>query len=794
MSIPLSFPKNAITKSRPFASRLSAIAINFDGRRYFSLKSDDAVTLQATSTVPTILSPETRISRTLYRQFLRWCQHGEKLGFPDYVQRYIIHPQYLEAPEEVDAYRLELLHAASNSTPLDSSSNGDAAVAQKVLSMLPSKAEITRRSMTVPLQSFGDARGFVRAIFRLNRVALPDAKDDAVAHEAQLGYQKRRRDEAFQALKDLNQLQAGDIQNLQLSHDKHFNRDGVKYRIGEVVQHKSNRWRGVIVTWEKQGESAMSSSQRQLNYDLSKTSLTTKAYEKDDGESEVDAHAKYTVLLDVGDAQTMGYLASATAGWTSAPESDLVRVCDASLCRIRSKLVKESFDRFDAETRRFVPCGVKAYEYPSDFDQALLQKQPPKEFAQLCQAIIAGTRDFALRLDSLLKETAKDSTVTQSLLLFSQLQKQLHDIIDGDVRPTNLKFEQLSDSTLAAFHLYHLHELCVAVFESVSQRRISLASKDKAQFNLGDIVQHKKYGFRGVVIAWDPKPSIDVTKWDGLQDIANPQDIPFYQVVPYQNDCIQAFGAERSLKYVCEANLEACPSDKRVFDVDLPSDWKLEANGSAYSVPVGSKFKYGEDLGDSGLFERCMFRIKEEINDFQCQAKDGAEDNPLHGELSVSMLYQYLRQTETVEDAIATQDIIKEFQKGNQNNELRAELESGLLKLISGKGSEARAIYQCVVAKDPSYSEAWNKLATCEFLLGKYNEAIESSKKALELEPQHFQAWSGLGLVYFEKKDFREAAHCFRKSLEIDPWSPASSKLSMCLDLLDQTVQEDELP
>jgi tetratricopeptide (TPR) repeat protein len=91
-----------------------------------------------------------------------------------------------------------------------------------------------------------------------------------------------------------------------------------------------------------------------------------------------------------------------------------------------------------------------------------------------------------------------------------------------------------------------------------------------------------------------------------------------------------------------------------------------------------------------------------------------------------------------------------------------------------------------LVAQDPAYAEAWNKRATCEFLLGDFDKSLDATEKALEIDPLHFQALNGLGLIYFQKKDYAKAIESFRKSLSIDPWSAVPTKLSVCIDRLEQ--------
>eukprot|EP00957_Ditylum_brightwellii_P045869 3479446-Ditylum_brightwellii.AAC.1 len=62
---------------------------------------------------------------------------------------------------------------------------------------------------------------------------------------------------------------------------------------------------------------------------------------------------------------------------------------------------------------------------------------------------------------------------------------------------------------------------------------------------------------------------MDVRRWDGVQEIENPMEKPFYHVIPDPNDCIRVFGGERSTRYVCEDNLELCPKADRNISIDM---------------------------------------------------------------------------------------------------------------------------------------------------------------------------------------------------------------------------------
>jgi tetratricopeptide (TPR) repeat protein len=95
-------------------------------------------------------------------------------------------------------------------------------------------------------------------------------------------------------------------------------------------------------------------------------------------------------------------------------------------------------------------------------------------------------------------------------------------------------------------------------------------------------------------------------------------------------------------------------------------------------------------------------------------------------------------------------------------------------------------MYEAVVAEDPNYAEAWNKLGTCRYVTGDHDGAVEALEKALALDDLNFPAITSMGLISFDEKDYKTASDWFRKSLSLDPWSMASTRLSACLDLIER--------
>ena len=74
-----------------------------------------------------------------------------------------------------------------------------------------------------------------------------------------------------------------------------------------------------------------------------------------------------------------------------------------------------------------------------------------------------------------------------------------------------------------------------------------------------------------------------------------------------------------------------------------------------------------------------------------------------------------------------------------------------------------------VVIIAPEFAEGWNKRATVNYLLDRYDASLEDIAKTLELEPRHFGALAGRGLVLMQLDRQEEALQSFEEALKIHP-------------------------
>lgn len=224
------------------------------------------------------------------------------------------------------------------------------------------------------------------------------------------------------------------------------------------------------------------------------------------------------------------------------------------------------FDGFYNVSTRFIPNRKLVYEYPADTKSSGNSMPEHKIFdnddVNLARTVTLGVAVIAndLYFKSIASATEAVSKMEPLRSILVRLEKLM-----PSGRPTSTYDEM----TVCTRTIRDLSKLIAKVSDLLFQRRVALNNKSKIKFRLGDIVRHKKYGFRGMVVSFDPRPRMDVSRWDGLQHLKNVDDTPFYSIVPDPADTVTAFGAVRTMRYVCEANLEVCPVEDADIDLDI---------------------------------------------------------------------------------------------------------------------------------------------------------------------------------------------------------------------------------
>ena len=561
----------------------------------------------------TVQPPQRRLVLTLYRQFLRWSRKTDPL---------------LPLTSLVEPIQL--------SPPLLDEDHG--------------------RSLAI--RNGKDVTEAFRTIFRLNANSKQDTKEKISL--------------AFAYVKILPELTVA-FDELKDKRSKHLNREGISFRVGQVVQHKSERWRGIVIGWERSSDTE------------DRTSLTTKDY----------TNVLYRVLLDAGDRHI-----KQASGEVTAVQSVLQPMRHDRLYRIRSPNTDSMFQRFDDRTQLFIPNETLAYQYPMDLlvDNGGIDERK-QEFDRAAATVVSSVQDLASQMNRIILDVSS-SPADQGLSLLAGWQQRLCTLGEG---PLDRSFER-PDESLVGKHLRELLNIQLELQDVLQARRISTTTS--FDYNVGDTVLHKVFGFRGVVVGRDPKPTVDVSNWDGLQHIANASDLPFYHVVPDQDDCVEAFAGERPLRYVCEDNLEPCPSHRR-STIDLRgqldlSQWTYE-NGN-YFPPEPLRFKYGIDLDDDGRTESSLTRVLTTLTEWQVDAREMSTPDTLP-------LFSLLRTTDNLNEALVIEEFVKETWKAHRQPTVRRMLDDGTAELLRGRAADALSKFESIVdEQDESYAEAWLEL------------------------------------------------------------------------------------
>ena len=137
-------------------------------------------------------------------------------------------------------------------------------------------------------------------------------------------------------------------------------------------------------------------------------------------------------------------------------------------------------------------------------------------------------------------------------------------------------------------------------------------------------------------------------------------------------------------------------------------------------------------------------------------------------------LFERLRDAETPEEAEPVERAIWQVWLLSGNGAVDANMLRGLQAMQTGDNDVALAAFDAAIAAQPDFAEAWNKRATVNFVLGRYDASVADIQKTLELEPRHFGALSGLGMINLALGRDREALRAFDAALNIHPHLPGA--------------------
>src|SRR5688572_15270137 len=79
-------------------------------------------------------------------------------------------------------------------------------------------------------------------------------------------------------------------------------------------------------------------------------------------------------------------------------------------------------------------------------------------------------------------------------------------------------------------------------------------------------------------------------------------------------------------------------------------------------------------------------------------------------------------------------------------DEAQRKLHAAMTEAEEERYQEALEMLNKLIAKHPTFAEAWNQRASVYWKLGRHDESILDCERALVLNPNHYGAWQGMGI------------------------------------------------
>lgn len=106
----------------------------------------------------------------------------------------------------------------------------------------------------------------------------------------------------------------------------------------------------------------------------------------------------------------------------------------------------------------------------------------------------------------------------------------------------------------------------------------------------------------------------------------------------------------------------------------------------------------------------------------------------------------------------------------------------GSLFVMSGKLSEAEAVFDFILGQDKRYTSAWVNLGFIKMSQKQWQNAEKMLLEALKLDPDNIQAMVNLAAVYLETKRKQEAWSLVKRINTVDPNNYRASQLKILLE------------
>lgn len=132
-------------------------------------------------------------------------------------------------------------------------------------------------------------------------------------------------------------------------------------------------------------------------------------------------------------------------------------------------------------------------------------------------------------------------------------------------------------------------------------------------------------------------------------------------------------------------------------------------------------------------------------------------------------LFQKLARAPDERASLAAEDRIWGLWMAHPNSAAAAVLDRATGDIAARRHDIAETRLVRLLRVCPGYAEAWHKLGTLHYLLGRDEESLAALHRALELEPRHFGALASIGEILLGGADTEGAALAFGSALRLHP-------------------------
>jgi tetratricopeptide (TPR) repeat protein len=193
----------------------------------------------------------------------------------------------------------------------------------------------------------------------------------------------------------------------------------------------------------------------------------------------------------------------------------------------------------------------------------------------------------------------------------------------------------------------------------------------------------------------------------------------------------------------------------------LQAQGKLEDARYWYKVAIAHKPDFAEAFANLGTLSASLQQWQEAIAFYQKAISLQPDCAGFYRNLS--RIFTQLGQPEKAADCSYQALMVEPIEVASEY------LDLGNILLAQNKLQKAIICYRRTIYLNPSFCEAYCKLAEAASELKQWDEAILSYRQAIKIQPDISEFYHKLGRVLQEKKLWNEAEKAYRESIELNP-------------------------